>query len=352
MMRHVQSSQGPESPLTILPAAEMEHVMADIEDILSGMDLEEMSSLLQGAIQDLEVPQPIPSPPETPAAVLPAAEMEQMITTIDSILSGMEWEEISSLLQDAIQELLDNQPIPSGASSQVQFLPNEWPVIGGPLPAAPALSHPAAAPPHTYNNVPVVRLPGVFNYHLQCVAMMNGEPVYTLPAAVFPLPFSLPAAPQPSTSNSNKRKAESEQEDDRPYVKRPPNAFMLYMKEHRPHVEEDIKKKGNGAVNRVLGQRWRSLSEEQQAIYFQQADRERELHALRYPGWSVRQNYGKKRKKERGKATKASKRPGVSPEASTSGTAVDGGLDFTENSGGARPPSQSQSITDHTRRQM
>ena len=53
----------------------------------------------------------------------------------------------------------------------------------------------------------------------------------------------------------SKRKAESEQEDGRPYVKRPPNAFMLFMKEHRPHVEEDIKKKGNGAVNRVLGQR-------------------------------------------------------------------------------------------------
>ena len=36
---------------------------------------------------------------------------------------------------------------------------------------------------------------------------------------------------------------------------------------------------------------WRSLSEEQQAIYFQQADREKQLHAMRNPGWSVRQNY-------------------------------------------------------------
>lgn len=98
----------------------MVYVMADVEDILSGMVLEEMFSLLQGAIQDLEATQPIPSPPETPPTVLPAAEMEQMIATVDNILSGMEWEEISSLLQDAIQELLDNQPIPSGASSQVQ----------------------------------------------------------------------------------------------------------------------------------------------------------------------------------------------------------------------------------------
>lgn len=94
--------------------------MTVVEEILSGMDLEEMSSLLQGAIQDLEVPQPIPSPPETSPAFLPAAEMEQMIVTVDNILSGMEWEEISSLLQDAIQELLDNQPISSGASSQEQ----------------------------------------------------------------------------------------------------------------------------------------------------------------------------------------------------------------------------------------
>uniref|UniRef100_A0A671WP54 Transcription factor 7-like 1 n=1 Tax=Sparus aurata TaxID=8175 RepID=A0A671WP54_SPAAU len=249
--------------------------------------------------------------------------MEQVNADDHHGLLGTSWEEFSSLVQDSLMVLLDNQPIPSpppphtarlelnaqpqpvpepsqfggygpcrpGAYSQAQYLSCEWPVIGGPLPAAPALSHPAAAPPHTYNSVPVVRLPEGFDHSLQCVGMMNGEPVYTLPAAVFPLPFSLPAAPQPSTSNSNKRKAESEQEDDRPYVKRPPNAFMLYVKEHRPHVEEDIKKKGNGAVNRVLGQRWRSLSEEQQAIYLHQAERERELHALRYPGWSVRQNY-------------------------------------------------------------
>ena len=53
----------------------------------------------------------------------------------------------------------------------------------------------------------------------------------------------------------SKKKAESEQEDARPYIKRPPNAFMLYMKEHRPHVEENIKRMGNGAVSKVLGER-------------------------------------------------------------------------------------------------
>ena len=44
----------------------------------------------------------------------------------------------------------------------------------------------------------------------------------------------------------------------------------------------------------------------------------------------------------------ASKRPRVSPEASTSGTAVDGGFDFTENSGGATPPSDSPGLSQTT----
>ncbi|XP_030262102.1 transcription factor 7-like 1-B [Sparus aurata] len=124
---------------------------------------------------------------------------------------------------------------------------------------------------------------------LLCCLCSNGEPVFTLPAGVFPP--SVPAAPQLNTSNSQERKCESEQEDDRLYIKRPPNAFMLSIKEHRPHVEEDVKMMGNGAVNMVLGQRWKSLSAEERAVYYQQAQREKELHAQQHPGWSVRQNY-------------------------------------------------------------
>ncbi|KAM8725480.1 transcription factor 7-like [Acanthopagrus schlegelii] len=150
--------------------------------------------------------------------------------------------------------------------------------------------------------------------------MINGEPLFALPAGVFPP--SVPSAPQPSTSNSKKRKCESQQEDDQLYIKRPPNAFMLYMKEHRPQVEEDVKKMGNRAVNTVLGQRWKSLSAEEQAVYYQQAQREKELHAQQHPGWSVSQNYGKKRKGRSRRAPKASKRPCVSLVASTSRAAV------------------------------
>ncbi|XP_030262075.1 transcription factor 7-like [Sparus aurata] len=98
---------------------------------------------------------------------------------------------------------------------------------------------------------------------LLCCLCSNGEPVFTLPAGVFPP--SVPAAPQLNTSNSQERKCESEQEDE--LIKRPPNAFMLHMKEHRPHVEEDVKMMGNGAVNMVLGQRWKSLSAKEQAVY-------------------------------------------------------------------------------------
>lgn len=40
-----------------------------------------------------------------------------------------------------------------------------------------------------------------------------------------------------------------------PYVKKPPNAFMLYMKEQRPSVVAELVWSDNALVNRILGQR-------------------------------------------------------------------------------------------------
>ncbi|KAE8291167.1 hypothetical protein D5F01_LYC10762 [Larimichthys crocea] len=58
----------------------------------------------------------------------------------------------------------------------------------------------------------------------------NGQPCMAFQRVTPPV-----SAPQPSTSNSKKRKRESTQEDDAAeYIKKPPNAFMIYMKEQRP----------------------------------------------------------------------------------------------------------------------
>ncbi|KAJ3663800.1 hypothetical protein Zmor_008024 [Zophobas morio] len=93
-------------------------------------------------------------------------------------------------------------------------------------------------------------------------------------------------------------------EKKKPHIKKPLNAFMLYMKEMRAKVVAECTLKESAAINQILGRRWHSLSREEQAKYYEKARQERQLHMQLYPGWSARDNYGygtkkKKRKKER-----------------------------------------------------
>lgn len=43
------------------------------------------------------------------------------------------------------------------------------------------------------------------------------------------------------------------EESQEAYVKKPPNAYMLFMKEQRPNIPKDFWRKGSGAVNSHLG---------------------------------------------------------------------------------------------------
>ncbi|KAJ8262245.1 hypothetical protein GJAV_G00164240 [Gymnothorax javanicus] len=92
-----------------------------------------------------------------------------------------------------------------------------------------------------------------------------------------------------------------EQEPRRPHIKKPLNAFMLYMKEMRANVVAECTLKESAAINQILGRRWHALSREEQAKYYELARKERQLHMQLYPGWSARDNYGKKKKRKREK---------------------------------------------------
>ncbi|XP_017556907.1 lymphoid enhancer-binding factor 1 isoform X2 [Pygocentrus nattereri] len=90
-----------------------------------------------------------------------------------------------------------------------------------------------------------------------------------------------------------------EQEPKKPHIKKPLNAFMLYMKEMRANVVAECTLKESAAINQILGRRWHALSREEQAKYYELARKERQLHMQLYPGWSARDNYKKKRKREK-----------------------------------------------------
>ncbi|XP_013791262.2 protein pangolin, isoforms A/H/I/S-like isoform X2 [Limulus polyphemus] len=88
------------------------------------------------------------------------------------------------------------------------------------------------------------------------------------------------------------------------HIKKPLNAFMLYMKEMRAKVVAECTLKESAAINQILGRKWHNLSREEQAKYYEMARKERQLHMQLYPGWSARDNYAmnkkkKKRKKDR-----------------------------------------------------
>ncbi|XP_061616939.1 transcription factor SOX-18-like isoform X1 [Phyllopteryx taeniolatus] len=112
-----------------------------------------------------------------------------------------------------------------------------------------------------------------------------------------PSPVSHPPRPSPANSNTKRRKC-----GDTSYIKKPPNAFLIFMKEQRPFVKAAAPRQDSAAVNKVLGQMWKSLTPAEQLSYFQESERLSRIHATRYPDWTYRDNYGKKQKRKWGSA--------------------------------------------------
>uniref|UniRef100_A0A8C4I3S2 HMG box domain-containing protein n=1 Tax=Dicentrarchus labrax TaxID=13489 RepID=A0A8C4I3S2_DICLA len=286
-------------------------VSAEIDHFVKEMEWKDVVSTLQAALQEVLADTPNPPPPPPVPAGLELNTHPQSVNRLGGGYSGcipmraaLHVFEHQSLLMSTptmypcgpVFQENTMQPAhlysQAGVYSQGQYLPNRWPVIDVRV-ATAVVGHPAA-PPHTYNDAPAMRLPGGLDQNLRCVGMLNGDLLYELPAQGFVPPVS--AAPPPNTFKpKRRRKRPTPQEDDRPYVKKPPNAFMLFMKEQRPNVEAEICSRGSAAVNTVLGRRWKSLTKEDQAKYYEQAEKERLLHAQRHPKWCGSDNYGKKK---------------------------------------------------------
>ncbi|KAJ8022907.1 Transcription factor 7-like 2 [Holothuria leucospilota] len=97
----------------------------------------------------------------------------------------------------------------------------------------------------------------------------------------------------------------TEKKQSKVHIKKPLNAFMLYMKEMRASVVKECTLKESAAINQILGRRWHALSREEQAKYYELARKERQLHMQLYPGWSARDNYAtacRRRKKRKDKS--------------------------------------------------
>ncbi|XP_054010168.1 uncharacterized protein LOC128893316 isoform X2 [Hylaeus anthracinus] len=92
---------------------------------------------------------------------------------------------------------------------------------------------------------------------------------------------------------------QNNQDKKKPHIKKPLNAFMLYMKEMRAEVVAECTLKESAAINQILGRRWHALGREEQAKYYELARRERQLHMQLYPDWSSRANTNRTKKRKR-----------------------------------------------------
>ncbi|XP_014237755.1 protein pangolin, isoforms A/H/I/S isoform X4 [Trichogramma pretiosum] len=104
----------------------------------------------------------------------------------------------------------------------------------------------------------------------------------------------------PSDNTKNQDTGQQNNQDKKkPHIKKPLNAFMLYMKEMRAKVVAECTLKESAAINQILGRRWHALGREEQAKYYELARRERQLHMQLYPDWSSRANTNRTKKRKR-----------------------------------------------------
>lgn len=108
------------------------------------------------------------------------------------------------------------------------------------------------------------------------------------------------------------------------HIKKPLNAFMLFMKEMRPRVQEECTLKESAAINQILGKKWHELSRAEQTKYYEMARQAKELHQRLYPGWSARDNYAyhARRRHRRSRRAFPYQRPFISTKTTSSSSTV------------------------------
>ncbi|XP_021096854.1 transcription factor 7 isoform X4 [Heterocephalus glaber] len=191
-----------------------------------------------------------------------------------------------------------------------QHFPAPTAAPGAPYPRdRPGAWHAAAR-----NSAGISSPPGGHSPGFTHPSLMLGSGVPGHPAAI-PHPAIVPSSGKQDLQpydRSLKTQAESkaEKEAKKPTIKKPLNAFMLYMKEMRAKVIAECTLKESAAINQILGRRWHALSREEQAKYYELARKERQLHMQLYPGWSARDNYGKKKRRSREKHQESTTDPG------------------------------------------
>ncbi|XP_077399193.1 uncharacterized protein LOC144034320 isoform X1 [Vanacampus margaritifer] len=288
--------------------------------------------------------------------------MEQLRAEFEKVVAELKWEEVVSTLLEVVSGMVCTTascppPVPSWLrfDTHCQLVAGHNRGYGGCVPPSSAFVQPGqmmAGPQsnpysmHAFDiksqaggpqniSVPGRSLPESSNW---CPpGMLNGGDMFQMTGpSVYAGPMSSTSknggvvyhiagppvfAAPPITCTKRKRRRRRIRDADQPYVKKPPNAFMCFLKEQRQHVKAQMNLKDSASVNTVLGHMWKLLTDEGQAKYYKIADAEKKLHSQMYPEWSSSDNYGNK-KRRRSVTTSANiaepDSPGETPTPQTS----------------------------------
>ncbi|XP_051506007.1 transcription factor SOX-30-like [Myxocyprinus asiaticus] len=161
-----------------------------------------------------------------------------------------------------------NQPISEAPWVNQPF--SEAHRVNQPISEAPGVTQPISEAPGV--NQPISEAPGV------------DQPISEAPGVNQPIseaPFKANTEglnlTQPPLFAESKHKKDS--------VKRPMNAFMVWSKIHRPILSKANPDANNTNISVLLGSEWSKLSEEQKKPYYEEAQKIKEQHMQKYPGW-------------------------------------------------------------------
>ncbi|XP_019749556.1 sex-determining region Y protein-like isoform X3 [Hippocampus comes] len=241
--------------------------------------------------------------------------MEQLRAEFEKVVAELKWEEVVSTLLEVVSGMVCATascppPVPSWLrfDTHCQLVTGHNRGYGGCVPPSSAfvqagqvMAGPQTNPygMHAFDiksqaggsqnlSLPGRSLPENSNW---CPpGMLNGGDMFPMSGP------SVYAAPM-SSNSKRKRRRRRIRDADQPYVKKPPNAFMCFLKEQRQHVKAQMNLKDSASVNTVLGHMWKLLTDEGQAKYYKIADAEKKLHSQMYPEWSSSDNYGNKRRR-------------------------------------------------------
>ena len=72
------------------------------------------------------------------------------------------------------------------------------------------------------------------------------------------------------------------------HVKRPMNAFMVWSQIERHKIIEDTPNCNHAEISKLLGKRWRGLSQSERNPFIEEAERLRQLHMAEFPDYKYR----------------------------------------------------------------